>query len=643
MVMSSQDRSSDVPKEDPKDDLVDDRAIQNVGSDRLARSDFVIQAADVIRAIDTPANIAIYAPWGSGKTSLANLLRNQLGDETVGFVYFDAFKYAEAPLRREFIRQVAEELKVEDEKFSLGLYEEKVSSDLDFKGTKLWSLAKPFLVIFAAALVLVLIGSAIAATISNEKFVTEWFHIVKTVLPVIAPPAAVLGLFGSLAAGVLKITRKRFAPQSDEEFERLFKEIVCEGLKSKKSWTRLVIFIDELDRCNAEEVASTLETLRTFLEVKDCVFIVAADRSVLEEAITLRVRQETPFNIQNPYYSVGSSYLDKIFQYQWQLPPIRTRSLTRFAIELVADRKTGIWSRIDVEEVVSVLVPAHVRSPRRIKELLNAFAMAYRLAERRIENHLLGTDLRSRAPELAKLVCLQMEFPVFANELPDEPRLPELVMRLVRGDEAPLPGVTEEVMERANAYAQHRVSLDAVIAKLPDDAERTSDEQDAETPRQKVNSAQGQLLLRYLQRTEHISGPRADLIFYQDLGYAFGLPGALAERLEEAATGNRIDEVKRELDSLDSGEQISALRLLAQRVRDALPGLEGTNALRVFLGSIAAVPDLDLNPAIDELIASASSGFSQGPIVGRRNYWCHLPGIMQERRCWTGTPAASSI
>jgi KAP family P-loop domain len=134
------------------------------------------------------------------------------------------------------------------------------------------------------------------------------------------------------------------------------------------------VFVDELDRCSPMEVASTLETIKTFLEVERCVFIVAADHQVLEQALRKKARQQTPTDPTNPYYSAGSSYLDKIFQYQYQLPPLKPRRLTDFALELVRDRG-GVWQRVEnLPEAVSVLIPTHVTSPRRVKVLLNSFA-----------------------------------------------------------------------------------------------------------------------------------------------------------------------------------------------------------------------------------------------------------------------------
>lgn len=89
---------------------------------------------------------------------------------------------------------------------------------------------------------------------------------------------------------------------------------------------RLVVFIDELDRCDTSTVVATLDSQRTFLDAPGCVFIVAADQQVLEEALTERATQATPVDSGNSYYSAGSEYLDKTFHYQVDLSAERTRA-----------------------------------------------------------------------------------------------------------------------------------------------------------------------------------------------------------------------------------------------------------------------------------------------------------------------------
>jgi hypothetical protein len=250
-------------------------------------------------------------------------------------------------------------------------------------------------------------------------------------------------------------------------------------------------------------------------------------------------------------------------------------SLTRFAKSLVKGRSTGLWADVDVGEVVSVLVPLHVQSPRRVKELLNAYAMAYRIAQRRIANGHLEGDLTERTAELAKLVCLQLEFPTFATDLPTEPRLPEFVLLIDGGQTQQPPYVTQEVWERARAYAAGRAQLDVVLAGDTDGTGHdVADGETAETPEQQVVQAQGHLLLRYLQRTRRIPSPEADLIFMEGTGFAFGLPTALATRLRADATDGAVDRVVSAIRPLPAEQQLAALRLLALHVKEALPALK---------------------------------------------------------------------
>ena len=94
---------------------------------------------------------------------------------------------------------------------------------------------------------------------------------------------AVLGIaFAALVVGpkmletaVVKVSES--APETDDEFAKRFQELVDEN-KKKHGAKRLVVFIDELDRCAPADVVATLVDLKTFLDIEACVFIVAADR-----------------------------------------------------------------------------------------------------------------------------------------------------------------------------------------------------------------------------------------------------------------------------------------------------------------------------------------------------------------------------
>jgi hypothetical protein len=616
-------------------ELIDDRALESVGGDRLRHRDLAAELTDVITSVRAPASIALWGPWGSGKSGLANLLKIALKVTApkARFVRFDSFKFAETPLRRHFISQVAESLKINDHRFREGLYSNTDRTTLEIPKHSFLKLLGVFLLVLLAVEAAAVGLIVLLAALSPGSFSHAFHDLIKAGLALALAPAGILAAFTALAGQTFPVKRTKSAPSSDEEFERLFKQLV-KAAKAKP----LVVFIDELDRCSSEEVVSTLEAIRTFLDVPGVIYVVAADQQVLERALRESARQTTPPDAINPYYSAGSAYLDKIFQYQFSVPPVRTRGLWDFALELT-ENLDGVWKSIDRAQVISILIPTHVRSPRRVKRLLNGFVLTYRLAKRRADADRIDGLVDERVAEIAKLACLQIEFPLFATDLSVEPRLPEYVLRVRRGEELPryLP---PEVRRRARGYAEGRLNVDEVIAADSDDdeadrgsplpppadpetpngeepgAETSEEEPEAESEKaldERAREKQGsevarvgrihaEQLIRYLQKTRHVDGPRGDLVFMESRGALFGLDAAVADALGDAAIDGDVDEVRRTIGELEDPElQRSALKLLAQRSNEASIGIGGRNAISSLLVALSALPDLDLDGIADTL------------------------------------------
>lgn len=419
------------------DDLVPDRALTEDDRDALNYGVIAARVADVVTVGEPPLNVALFGPWGSGKSSFYELLRRDLGDKkrhkkNVALVRYDAWKYGGESLKRNFISHAAQELNVEasDENrdFYRGLYESRRSVEVDFSRIdrgKIWSAIWLLTRVFTAFIFVFALLSGALSVATDEDFLGQ---VAKT-LPDIFSSAAV----ASLIVGVLQLVfsganveLEQAAPSADEEFTQTFKELV-KKVRADQGYWRIIFFIDELDRCSAEDVVTTLTAIKTFLDENGCVFIVAADREVLERALR-ELPQETPINEEAPYYSSASSFLDKVFQHQIALPPLRGGRLTGFARDLVKDRG-GVWKELRdseyerlLDRVIYALIPSHVRSPRRIKVLLNNFAANARIAQGR------GVAWPERAREIAKLTVLQTEFPLLAADLHVEPRLPALLL-----------------------------------------------------------------------------------------------------------------------------------------------------------------------------------------------------------------------
>ena len=385
------------------------------------------------------------------------------------------------------------------------------------------------------------------------------------------------------------------------------------------------------------DVVATLESIRTFLGVRGCIFVVAADQQVLEHALTQEVRQSTPTDLANPYYSAGNAYLDKIFQYQLAFPPLRPRRLTRYALDLIEGR-AGVWAetQVDHEEVVSVVLPTHVQSPRRVKVLLNGFALSYRVAQARAARGTLP-PIAPRAAELAKLVCLRIEFPLFARDLNLDPRLTEAVvraaeaLRTMEDLENALADFPLDVRQRAPLYATGELpaaqllssrgaaaadegagekdsrradsgGTEAVEEREGHEAEaEDGNPEEAESDEESIQARHAVQLVRYLEKTSDISGPGSDLIFLESPGAIWEIDPQVAQNLEQDALDNRTDPVVQAIRDLKAEDRPKALLMLGRLAKESV-GQDADNAVRCLIAAVA-VADISLEPIAGQLVS----------------------------------------
>jgi hypothetical protein len=590
--------NSDEPKLLDQEDLIDDREVSSSEGDQLNHEAIAAQLDEIAATVPTPSNIALYGPWGSGKSGIGNLLKTHVRVRPgFKFARFDAFKYVETPLLRSFLSAIATELGIKDDAFHKDLYTAKTSTELGLPASKWLKIVVIFVAVVLSLTALLIATVAVISAFMPGDFETSFKDLAKAVVAAGVVPAALLAGLITMANKSLQVDRSSGKPESDEQFEELFRALV-----QKSKARRLVIFVDELDRCSADEVVVTLDAIRTFLGVHGCVFVIAADQRVLEEALNKKARQETPYDEVNPYYSTGSAYLDKVFQYQVALPALRPQSITRFAAELVRNRG-GVWAEVRTDYVVSILIPAHVSSPRRVKHLLNAFAISFRLASTRHSAGVLSENPVESAAALARLVCLRVEFPTFAHELTTEARLPDMVLDLTADKNATWPfPVSEEVRATAMRYVDGEAPAQ-IIAEDGDGelAERT----ESQSNRQLIN---------YLRRTRSVRGPSRDLIFLQSSGSDFGISGDTARTLELAASNADTSGALQLFADLAEADKAGATRLLEHRARTLL-GVEATNAVRTLMAILETNPELCTSGLADSASETIDLLIDQGELL----------------------------
>ncbi|MGU3586941.1 P-loop NTPase fold protein [Rhodococcus sp. C26F] len=533
-------------------DLIPDNRLSPGDEDLLEHDAIARSVAEIALTAQTPANIALFGAWGSGKSSIYSMITKHLDDIAHGEVKvarYDAWKYGGQDLKRNFIYSVANDLgQGKDRDFSAGLEHEQSKARLDVVGwlkTNQKSLWTGLAVALGIAVVWLTVLLLVSVLVGRSAYIDA----VKSLIPqagTVFGLSLVAVLVGPQVLQGAVVTTKRPAPVGADQFATRFHKLV--GRVRSGRVTRLVVFIDELDRCAPDDVVATLIDLKTFLDQDGCTFIVAADREVIAQSLR-KVPQAKPVREEEPYYATPGAFLDKIFQHQIALPPLRSRALTQFAHNLVREQH-GLWKQLrdrgsdTFEQTIFALVPVHVRSPRRIKILLNNFATNARIAEAR------GIAWLDRAHELAVLTVLQTEFPAVADELRRVPRL----LVYLRGEERTEADEVKALIQRFSNPAN-------------DEPNRIDDDNDAigqdksETPAGALlsddDTASGMHKLRDADRTlrHHLSmylskvraaglaDPRPDLLYLQSAGSGDSLGDPRLGDIIDFATDTAPDEV----------------------------------------------------------------------------------------------------
>ncbi|NUP14284.1 MAG: hypothetical protein HOW73_50270 [Polyangiaceae bacterium] len=80
---------------------------------------------------------------------------------------------------------------------------------------------------------------------------------------------------------------------------------------------RLVVTIDDLDRCLPETVIETLEAIKLFLFVPNTAFVLGADERLVKYAVRRRFPE-----LPGEHAEVGRDYLEKLVQFPVRVPPL---------------------------------------------------------------------------------------------------------------------------------------------------------------------------------------------------------------------------------------------------------------------------------------------------------------------------------
>ncbi len=277
--------------------------------DGLNREQFAAAFAKIAENCETPMVVGLYGTWGMGKTSLMKLIEKKINKGKIRPVWFDAWQH-------QF-----------DENPALAL----LHTIVDQFNMKQKEEVKKLLIVIAGAFGSMLLKASTSLKMKDINKLGERYE------------------------------EERFL--MGEKRVRLhnhIKKIVEKAQGTPKR--RIVFFIDDLDRCMPSNLLSLLESLKLYLNLPGCIYFLGADRSALERSIK--------YNYKDLELS-EASYLDKIVQLPFVIPPILPDSMEEFIKEYLSD---------ELKPCLSLLVKGLGDNPRQVKRFINTLNLNHQLA-----------------------------------------------------------------------------------------------------------------------------------------------------------------------------------------------------------------------------------------------------------------------
>lgn len=379
--------------------------------DELYFSDFKPALMDILQYGETPLTVGIFGEWGSGKTSMLRMLENAIDElpSDAGYrtVWFTAWKYDHhEALWRAFILRVLDRLypkKNNGARYQLHELEkadnnweivklldqlvESVYHRLEWHEEANWSLDRNEL-----APQIIKLPISIALRLAGQGNIAKSFKLDPDFAKIVQRESHQF---------------KMEQLESMEQFERAFADALKITLGDEG---RLIVFVDDLDRCLPEKAIEILEGIKLFLNVNQTVFVLGMDRDIVCNGIENHYKasiQRDPGDLQSLSID-GDVYLQKLIQLPFNLPPLNKVGIEK----LITSIEKNPELEVELDEMTrSVMIHGVYPNPRQIKRVLNIYNLLKTIALKQEQNNDFPDSAIVSWPLLAKTVLIQSQWP----------------------------------------------------------------------------------------------------------------------------------------------------------------------------------------------------------------------------------------
>lgn len=391
---------------------------------------------------EQPISIGIHGDWGAGKSSILEMVENEvkLASSVSGKKYscirFNGWKHqgfedSKVALMSSIISEL-------EKKEKLGVKSGEILKKL-WKNINWMTVAKT-----AGKTAL-----GIATGTAPLTLLSSTMDILKSTVTTEEGIAGAIESIGGYLSDA-KITEDISSNKEFSEFQENFAELLEDAAIEK-----IIVLIDDLDRCLPDVAINTLEAVRLFMFTEKTAFVIAADEGMIRYAVKKHFPDATDENKFNAGEAFANKYLEKLIQVPFRIPALGEVEACIYIMLLMVGsvlpdenenykklREEGL-SRIrkpwnvesltvdDVKEILGndyeksskeVLIATQIchllaqntdGNPRKIKRFVNMLLLRYEIAK----NRGFGDELELAI--LAKMMLAEYYEPDFYKALPN--------------------------------------------------------------------------------------------------------------------------------------------------------------------------------------------------------------------------------
>lgn len=143
--------------------------------------------------------------------------------------------------------------------------------------------------------------------------------------------------------------------------------------------SRMIVFVDDLDRCLPERALTVLESMKLFFDMPGFVFVVGLDERVVQAAVRTRFAGRSTGDAAVVDRQIELEYLKKMFQVPYTLPAMVPGQLADLLDWLETHGQLSTLQRTDlrnrVQRYLRYVATEGRINPREVKRYINAYTL----------------------------------------------------------------------------------------------------------------------------------------------------------------------------------------------------------------------------------------------------------------------------